>query len=111
MTPDYPLWAWLAFCVGVCVLLLFDFFILHREAKVISLRRAGLEYAGWVSIAGLFNVLLFVTLGPEKGLEFLTGYLIEVSLSADNVFVWLVIILFFGVLPEYQHKVLLIGIL
>ncbi len=111
MTTDYPLWSWVAFCVGVGLLLALDFFVLHREGKIISLRRAGIEYVGWLAIAGLFNLALFATLGSEKGLEFLTGYLIEVSLSADNVFVWLVVILYFSVRPEYQHRVLLIGIL
>lgn len=109
--PDYGLWPWIGFTVAVVLLITLDLAVLHRTSRAITLREAALQYAGWVSLAALFNLGIFLSLGANKGLEFLTGYLIEVSLSVDNVFVWLAILLYFGVLPQHQYRVLFLGIL
>jgi tellurite resistance protein TerC len=108
---DIPLWAWGAFNLFVLALLAFDLGLLHRKAREIGVREALILSAGYVTIALAFNAVIWFQLGEQKGLEFLTGYLIEKSLSLDNVFV---IALIFGALaipPQYQHRVLFWGIL
>lgn len=110
-TPDYGLAPWIGFTLGTVFLITLDLMVLHRTPGVMGLRMAALQYAGWVSLALLFNLGIFLVLGTGKGLEFLTGYLIEVSLSADNVFVWLVILMYFSVPAQYQYRVLFLGIL
>jgi len=110
-TPDYGLAPWIGFTLGTVFLITLDLVVLHRTPGVMSLRMAALQYAGWVSLALLFNLGIFLILGTGKGLEFLTGYLIELSLSADNVFVWLVILMYFRVPGLYQYRVLFLGIL
>ena len=89
----------------------FDLRLFLRGPHVVGLRDAGIRYAAWVSLAALFNIGLFVWLGSEKGLEFLTGYIVELSLSVDNIFVWLIILSYFRVPPEYRQKVLFLGII
>ena len=111
VTPDYSLAAWIGFTLGVVLLITLDLGLLHRTPGVMGLRMAALQYAVWVSLALLFNLGIFLILGTGKGLEFLTGYLIELSLSADNVFVWLVILMYFRVPAQYQYRVLFLGIL
>lgn len=104
-------WLWASFVVGVVVLLLLDLFVFHRKAHAVSIREALLVSAGWISLALVFNLWLGWRFGAEPGLEFLTGYLIEKSLSVDNLFVILLIFSAFRIPSEYQHKVLFWGIL
>ena len=92
-------------------MLTLDLAVFHRKAHVVSLREAATWYAVWVSLAVIFNLGIFRWLGPDKGIEFLTGYVIEVSLSVDNVFVWMIIFSYFTVPAQYQHRVLFLGIL
>lgn len=106
-----PPWLWGSFVVGVVVLLLLDLFVFHRKAHAVSIREALLVSAGWISLALVFNLWLGWRFGSEPGLEFLTGYLIEKSLSVDNLFVILLIFSAFRIPSEYQHKVLFWGIL
>ncbi len=108
---EYSPWLFVSFTLFVVLLLFIDLGIFHRSAHVVSLREAGTWYVIWVSLAVLFNVGVFLLLGREKGLEFLTGYIIELSLSVDNVFVWLLVLSYFAVPPKYQHRVLFLGIL
>jgi tellurite resistance protein TerC len=102
---------WIGFNVVVFGLLIFDLKVLHRKARVESIREALLWAAFWISLALLFNLGIYLWQGPETALEFLTAYLVEESLSVDNLFVFLLIFSYFAVPPEYQHRVLFWGIL
>ena len=108
---DYPIWLWVGFTVFVLLLLTIDLGVFHRKAHAVGLREAAGWYVVWVSLAILFNVGIFLWLGADKGTEFLAGYIIEVSLSVDNVFVFLIIFSYFAVPAQYQHRVLFFGIL
>jgi TerC family integral membrane protein len=102
---------WIIFAVVFVVAITFDLFIFQRKAHVIKVREALKLVAFWVALALAFNVLVYFVRGPEKGLEFLTAYLIEYSLSIDNLFVFLAVFTYFAVPRMAQRKVLLWGIL
>lgn len=102
---------WVAFNLLVVVLLLLDLGILNRTARVLTFRQAARNSVIWISLALAFNVWIYVYAGPSKGLEFLTGYLIEYSLSLDNIFVFVLIFSSFAVPRQYQHRVLFWGII
>jgi tellurite resistance protein TerC len=107
-----PTWFWLAFCAGVAVLLVLDMFVFHRHAHAPSLRESAAWTVFWMSLAGAFNLWIWWYFGePEAALAFLTGYLVEWSLSMDNVFVFVVIFSYFHVPLKYQYRVLFWGIL
>jgi tellurite resistance protein TerC len=102
---------WIGFNVFVLLMLVLDLGVFHRKSKEISVKEA-LAWTGiWVFLAFLFNVFVYYQLGEEKAFEFFTGYLIEKSLSVDNIFVIILIFSYFNVPPPYQHKVLFWGIL
>ena len=117
-SPDLPLIrgqlrpAPLAFrrIAAVLVLLALDLGVFHRKAHSVSHREALGWTAVWISLALAFNGWIFARFGSEHGLEFLTGYVIEKSLSVDNVFVWAVIFSSFAIPARYQHRVLFWGI-
>jgi tellurite resistance protein TerC len=92
-------------------MLALDLGVFHRKAHVIKIKEALLWSGFWIALALLFNLGIYFWRGPETALEFLTGYLIEKSLSVDNLFVFLLIFTYFDVPPLYQHKVLFWGIL
>ena len=102
---------WIAFNAGVALFLLLDLGLFHRRAHVISLREAALESAAWVALSLGFGLWIFISHGRGPGLEFFTGYVIEKSLSVDNVFVFLLIFQYFRVDPRYQHRLLFWGVL
>ena len=102
---------WIGFNVFVLLMLVLDLGVFHRKATVISVKEALTWTAVWIFLAFLFNVFVFYQLGEEKAFEFFTGYLIEKSLSVDNIFVIILIFSFFNVPAAYQHKVLFWGIL
>ena len=113
-------WMWAGFFVFVAVMIALDLFVLGgRHARKISLGEAAGWSVVWVSIALAFNALLWwhldATAGREvanaKGLEFLTGYVIEKSLAVDNIFVWLMLFGYFAIPAEFQRRVLLYGVL
>jgi tellurite resistance protein TerC len=107
---DVPLWAWAALLAVIVALLMVDLLVVHRRPHVITLREAGIESAVWIAIGLLFAVVVAVTAGNAAGGEYIAGYLIEKSLSVDNVFVWAVLLSYFAVPPEYQFRVLFWGI-
>jgi tellurite resistance protein TerC len=102
---------WIIFNLFVVVMLALDLGVFHRTAHVIHVREALAWCALWVTLALLFNLGIFLRLGAEPALEFLTGYLLEYSLSVDNIFVFLMIFTYFRVPYLHQHKVLFWGIL
>ena len=107
---DVPGWVWAALVVGIAVLLFADLLIVHRKPHTISIKEATIESAVWISIGlGFALVILSWQGGPAAG-EYLAGYLIEKSLSIDNVFVWAVILNYFAVPAAYQYRVLFWGI-
>ncbi|MCB0215862.1 MAG: TerC family protein [Chloroflexi bacterium] len=107
---DAPLWLWLAFLAGLAALLLLDLAVLHRDAHTISLREAWLTSAGWISLGLAFTGVVWALLGEVAAGQYIAGYVIEKSLSVDNVFVWAVVFSYFGVPAKYQHRVLFWGI-
>ncbi len=106
-----PLWVWVLFVAFILVLLALDLGVFHRRAHAVSLREAGIWVSVWVSLSLLFGLGVWFVEGPEPGLQFFTGYLIELSLSADNMFVFVLIFTAFAVPAAYQHRVLFYGIL
>jgi tellurite resistance protein TerC len=107
---DVPLWAWLGLIVAIVVLLVVDLLLVHRTAHVITIKEAAIESAVWISLGLAFGIVLLIWQGGEAGGEYYAGFLIEKSLSIDNVFVWAVIFSFFAVPREYQFRVLFWGI-
>jgi tellurite resistance protein TerC len=101
---------WIAFNVAVVALLVLDLGVLARRPHVIKFREALAWCAFWVSLAVGFGILVYFWRGPQKAMEFAAGYLIEESLSVDNLFVFLMLFNYFRVEPQYQHKVLGWGI-
>jgi tellurite resistance protein TerC len=104
-------WHWLAFGALVAVLLWLDLGLLHRHSHEPTLRQAALSTVVWCALALAFNALIWIWRGPEIAIQFLTGYLVEWSLSMDNVFVFAVIFTFFGVPLKHQYRVLFWGII
>ena len=107
---EVPGWAWPATIGVIVALLLIDILILNRDAHVPSLRRAALETVAWVAIGVTFGVIVIASFGGAAGGEWFSGYLIEYSLSIDNVFVWALILAYFQVPPQYQRRVLFWGV-
>lgn len=111
--------AWIGFCVFIIAMLAIDLGVFNRKPQEVSYKEAALWSAVWVTLALIFAALLFGPLGWElfgearnqKALEFLTGYVIELSLSVDNLFVFLLIFSYFKVPGKYQHRVLFWGVL
>lgn len=108
---DVSIWVWLGFTVFVLAMLALDLGVFHRNSHEVKFKEA-LAWSGvWLTLALLFAGGVFIYSGAERGLEFLTGYIIEWSLSVDNIFVFLLIFSYFAVPAKYQHKVLFWGIL
>jgi tellurite resistance protein TerC len=105
------IWLWVGFNALVLVMLALDLGVFHRKAHVVSLREAAAWTAVWMTLALLLNAAIWHFAGPQKGLEFLTGYLVEKSLAVDNIFVIALIFSYFAVPAAYQHRVLFWGIL
>jgi tellurite resistance protein TerC len=106
-----PAWVWLAFVGIVFALQAFDLGVLHNDDHEIGVRESLLLSAGYVSVALLFGAWVWWYLGPQSGMDYYTGYMIEKSLSMDNVFVIALIFGFFAIPRQYQHRVLFWGIL
>jgi len=108
--PEPPIF-WIGFLVLIVILLALDLGVFHRKAHVVSARESLLWTIFWIALALIFNGFVFLTLGTEKGIDFFTGYLIEKSLSVDNLFVIALVFQTFAVPRLYQHRVLFWGIL
>jgi tellurite resistance protein TerC len=102
---------WVYFMVGVAVMLVLDLFVFNRKDHVIHVKEALLLSAFWIAVALCFNAYVWYHEGHDLGLQFLTGYLVEKSLSVDNLFVMLLVFQSFKIDPKYQHRVLFWGIL
>jgi tellurite resistance protein TerC len=102
---------WIGVIAGLLLLLAVDLGIANRRAHKISPREASLWTAAWVSVAAVFGVAVFLLSGPSAGIQYFTGYLLELSLSVDNLFVFAVIFTSLGVPEIYRHRVLFWGII
>lgn len=102
---------WIGFNAFVLLMLALDLGVFHRKAHQIEFKEAMLWSLFWILLSLGFNAGVYVTMGKLKGVEFLTGYLIEKSLSVDNIFVFLMIFQYFAVPGKYQHRVLFFGII
>jgi tellurite resistance protein TerC len=105
-----PWWAWVGFLAFITVMLALDLGVFNRKSHVVTLKEALGWCAVWFGLAMAFNLLVSQKLGAQAGLEFFTGYIVELCLSVDNVFVFIVIFQYFRVEPRYQHRVLFWGI-
>ena len=102
---------WVIFSLIIIVMLALDLVIFNKKSHEIKLKEALLWVVVWISLAMIFNLIVLSQFGKTKALEFLTAYVIEYSLSIDNIFVFIMVFSFFSVRKEYQHKVLFWGIL
>lgn len=105
------IYVWIGFIAFIFLMLALDLGVFHRKSHEVKIKEALMWSAIWISLALIFNYGIYFFMGKEKALEFLTGYLIEKSLSVDNLFVFIMLFAFFNVNPKYQHKVLFWGIL
>ncbi len=108
---DLPLWAWVAFIAAVLGMLALDLGVFHRKAHVVKVREAAFWTGVWVTLSLAFGAVIWNWLGPEKGVEYLTGYVLEWSLAVDNIFVFVIVFNFFRTPFKYQQRVLLWGVL
>jgi len=102
---------WIGFIVFVVLMLCMDLFVFHKKNETMKVKTALLWSLFWIGLAVIFNIGILFFAGKTKALEFLTGYLIEESLSVDNLFVFIMIFGFFKIEPKYQHKILFWGII
>ena len=102
---------WILFAVVVAIMLALDLGVFHRKAHAVGNREALIWSAVWIALALAFNGAVYYFLGPQKGLEFLTGYVIEKALSVDNIFIFVVLFTTFAVPREQQHRVLYWGVI
>jgi TerC family integral membrane protein len=102
---------WIVFNFIIITVLALDLGVFNKRAHKISLKEALVWSGVWITLALIFNVFVYIQLGRTRALEFLTGYLVEYSLSIDNIFVFILIFSYFAVKSRYQHKILFWGIL
>jgi tellurite resistance protein TerC len=108
---ETSIWLWAGFTAFVLAMLTLDLGVFHRKAHAVSIREATIWSAVWVTLSMIFNLGLYYFRGSEVAVQFLTGYLIEKSLSVDNIFVFALIFGYFAVPASDQHRVLFWGIL
>lgn len=106
-----PLWGWIAFNIFIVTMITADLVFMHRQKTALNIKQALALSAMWISMALIFNLGIYYFYGRDAALDFLAGYLIEESLSIDNLFVFILIFEYFRVPREYHHKVLFWGIL
>jgi tellurite resistance protein TerC len=109
--PETSLWLWAGFNLFVLGMLALDLGVFHRKAHAVSIREATVWSLVWVALALTFNAGIWGLAGSDKAVEFFTGYLIEKSLSVDNIFVFALIFNYFAVPARVQHRVLFWGVL
>jgi tellurite resistance protein TerC len=108
---EHSIWLWVGFGAVILFMMSLDLGLLNRKAHTPTYKEASIWSAVWVTLALIFSGVIFWHQGKQEGLEFLTGYVIELSLSVDNLFVFLLIFSYFKVPSKYQHRVLFWGVL
>ncbi|MFL6206387.1 MAG: TerC family protein [Acidimicrobiales bacterium] len=107
---DVPLYLWFLVAGGIAAALAVDLLVLHRDAHEVSMREAALTSAAWITVGLAFGIGVWWFAGPDRAGEYYAGYLIEKSLSVDNVFVFALLFSYFAVPTRYQHRVLFWGV-
>jgi tellurite resistance protein TerC len=107
---DTPLWAWFAVTAAILAMLLIDLLVVHKDAHAVTIREAAYSSAVWISIGLAFGLVIWFTEGGHKAGEYYTGYLVEKSLSVDNIFVFALLFTYFAVPAAVQHRVLFWGV-
>lgn len=103
-------WIWAVFVTFILSMLALDLFVFHRDAHEVSTREASFWVGIWVSLGVAFTAVIWLWMGAQSAVEYISGYLLEYSLSADNIFVFVLIFTYFAVPATYQHRVLFWGI-
>ncbi len=103
MFESHSVWEWLLFAGIITFMLFLDLGVFHKKSHKVSIKESLVWTGVWITLAMLFNAWVYTTMGPQKGLEFLTGYVIEKSLSIDNIFVISLIFTYFRV-PSQYHR-------
>src|SRR5579862_7407407 len=101
-----PLSFWIAFNAAVLLLLALDLFVLHSNSRRASMWEAAATTSVWIGLSLAFNLFIWRHSGPERALEFLTGYVVEYSMSVDNIFLFVLIFAYFQIPGEHQHRIL-----
>ena len=107
----HSVWLWVGFGALILTMLSLDLGLFNRKSHTVTYKESAIWSSVWVSLALLFAGVVFWHLGQQKGVEFLTGYLIELSLSVDNLFVFLLVFSYFKVPAKFQHRVLFWGVM
>jgi tellurite resistance protein TerC len=107
---EHSLTLWVVFNIFVVMMLIIDLMVFNRKPHEISIKESLIWTGIWITLAVIFGIGLYFYMSPQDSLDYFTGYLIEKSLSVDNIFVFLLIFTYFGVEPKYQHRVLFWGI-
>lgn len=108
---SYELILWITFNLFILLMLALDLGVFQKHSHVVSVKEALIWSAVWILLALLFNVFIYFQFGEQKALEYFTGYLLERSLSTDNIFVFILLFSYFKVPQEYEHKVLFWGVI
>ena len=108
---EHTIWLWVGFNIFILAMLAIDLGVFHRKAHAVTIKEAAIWSTVWVTLSLIFNYGVYHFMGPQRGLEFLTGYLIEKALSVDNIFVFVLLFSYFQVPAKYQHRILFWGIL
>lgn len=108
---EVGIWFWIGFIVFVLLMLALDLFVFHKKDSVVKIKEALLWSAFWIALALLFNVGIYFFEGKKQAFDFFTAYILEKSLSVDNLFVFIMIFGFFNIKAEYQHRILFWGII
>src|SRR5687768_2598754 len=108
---EFSLYFWLGFLVFVVVALAIDLGILNNKPKAVTFKQASNMTAMWVLLASIFCTFIYYVSNKQKALEFITGYIVEFSLSMDNVFIFALIFSYFKIPNQHQHRVLFWGII
>lgn len=108
---EVGIWFWIGFIVFVLLMLALDLFVFHKKDSVVKIKEALLWSAFWIALALLFNVGIYFLEGKKQAFDFFTAYILEKSLSVDNLFVFIMIFGFFNIKAEYQHRILFWGII
>ncbi|MDX9811143.1 MAG: TerC family protein [Bacteroidales bacterium] len=108
---EVSIFFWIGFHIFIFAMLALDLGVFNKKSHIIAVKEAVIWSGVWITLALLFNLFVLFGFGKVKALEFFTGYVIEYSLSVDNIFVFILIFTYFSVKPQYQHKILFWGIL
>ncbi len=111
MFADAELWEWIGVFILFAILLALDIGVINRKGKHITTKSALIQTAGWISIALVFGAYIWITRDAQIGMEYLAGYVVEESLSVDNMFVFLLVFSMFAIPEDYQHKALFYGVI